>query len=146
MVDPAYQPFLRKANGGSCDLTVRVLVEAGSLPDRRGLSRMFAGPSWSMCADGEDRLILLDPPGVSRHPLWAARLDRDFVRVHVFCGERLKRRSGAATVLENPLKYPLDQILLMYALSRRRGAILHAAGVGIRGRAFLFAGPSGAGT
>jgi hypothetical protein len=45
----------------------------------------------------------------------------------------------------NPLAYPADQVLLMYLLARRCGAIFHAAGFGWRGCGFVFLGRSGAG-
>lgn len=47
--------------------------------------------------------------------------------------------------LINPVSYPLDQVLLMYALTKKQGVILHAAGMKSGGKGFLFAGRSGAG-
>ncbi len=44
-----------------------------------------------------------------------------------------------------PLVYPLDQLLLMYFLARRKGILTHAAGIARRGKAFIFPGVSGAG-
>ena len=41
--------------------------------------------------------------------------------------------------------YPLDQLLLMHFLARRRGILTHAAGVVENGRSFIFTGASGAG-
>ncbi len=51
---------------------------------------------------------------------------------------------GEFTV-KNPLLYPLDQLLLMHLLSRREGAIIHAAGLALQGRGYIFPGKSGAG-
>ena len=48
-------------------------------------------------------------------------------------------------IVSNPVHYPLDQLLLMYTLAQREGALLHAAGVDIQGQGFIFPGKSGAG-
>jgi hypothetical protein len=45
----------------------------------------------------------------------------------------------------NPIGYPLDQLLLMYALAGRGGACMHAAAVDVDGVGYLFPGRSGAG-
>ena len=47
--------------------------------------------------------------------------------------------------LWNPVRYPLDQLLLMNHLAPRGGAIVHAAGVVIQGKAIVLPGRSGAG-
>jgi hypothetical protein len=47
--------------------------------------------------------------------------------------------------LDNPVCYPLDQLLLMYFLATRQGVLTHAAGVVRGGKAMIFPGCSGAG-
>ncbi|MDV2496322.1 MAG: hypothetical protein RX316_08960 [bacterium] len=47
--------------------------------------------------------------------------------------------------LENPLRYPLDQILTIQLLAFERGMLLHACGVVDEGRGYCFAGASGRG-
>ncbi len=47
--------------------------------------------------------------------------------------------------LENPLRYPLDQVLTINLLARGRGLLLHACGVLDAGRGYCFAGESGRG-
>jgi hypothetical protein len=39
----------------------------------------------------------------------------------------------------------VDQILLIYFLSQREGALIHAAGIDINGKGYIFPGKSGAG-
>ena len=39
----------------------------------------------------------------------------------------------------------MDQILLMYILARKHGALIHAAGIDVHGRGYIFPGKSGAG-
>jgi hypothetical protein len=50
-----------------------------------------------------------------------------------------------AVSIANPVRYPLDQILLMHTLANREGAIVHAAGLELDGIGLLFPGESGAG-
>ena len=45
----------------------------------------------------------------------------------------------------NPISYPLDQVLLMYALADREGIFMHAAAVESNGKGYIFPGKSGAG-
>ncbi|HAM50351.1 MAG TPA: hypothetical protein DCP92_06510 [Nitrospiraceae bacterium] len=52
---------------------------------------------------------------------------------------------GGEKVVRNPFVYPLDLLILMYALAWREGIIAHAAGVVMRGRGYVFPGRSGTG-
>ena len=54
-------------------------------------------------------------------------------------------RGEDARPLPNPVCYPLDQLLLMNHLASRGGAIVHAAGLELEGRALVFPGVSMAG-
>ena len=44
-----------------------------------------------------------------------------------------------------PFVYPLDQILMINLLGRKRGILVHSCGIGIRDQGLLFIGSSGAG-
>lgn len=94
-----------------------------------------------MWRDGSDRLLVLQPPAFAE-PLWTARLNAGFTRVEIGC------RPLAVPVSVQPyypVRYPLDQLLLMHYLAGREGLIVHAAGVVIAGRGYIFPGRSGAG-
>ena len=97
--------------------------------------------SWSLFSDGVYLRLTLHPPAKPQ-PFWTAVFNR---RVHVVdyyaspvIGDETRR-------IENPIRYPLDQLLLMYRFAGRRGVLVHAAGMVHQGRAYLFAGASGAG-
>jgi hypothetical protein len=47
--------------------------------------------------------------------------------------------------LRDPLGYPLNQVLMILLLSRRKGIMLHACGIDDRGYGYLFLGNSGHG-
>jgi hypothetical protein len=143
---PAYQTFFRKSHDGPPDVEAWVIPaeEGAPLPPEPKI--LFdSGKSWMMCADADDYLIIFNSGGARAEPLWRARMSRDCSRVTVYCGKELLREKSGVTRVVNPVSYPLDQILIMYALARRRGAILHAAGILVNGNGFIFPGRSGTG-
>lgn len=142
--DPAYIGFL-KDNGNGRE-TVDVAIELEGAPGTEGLSVLFeSGSSWSMLTDGGDYFVSFSPASLGGGPLWIARFSPDVKAVTVHCSERLVKRSEEGLSVVNPVRYPLDQILLMYLLSLKRGVILHAAGIDVEGRGYIFPGRSGSG-
>jgi len=92
----------------------------------------------------------------SREPHTVARSDQDTTKVIVHLDERVFRVNAntatgdespvpADAVFLDPVRYPLDQLLLMNHLASRGGVIVHAAGAVIDGRGLVFPGVSGAG-
>ncbi|MBW1744439.1 MAG: hypothetical protein JRJ47_13575 [Deltaproteobacteria bacterium] len=143
--DPAYGPFFREASNKSevVDTTIRLLL--GDMPGIHKQTEMFdSGQAWSMFRHHDEYRIKFQPPTFEA-PLWLARIDRSFSEVIVYCGKKLVSNNNGKTVVSNPVCYPLDQILLMYVLAQREGALLHAAGIDIKGRGYIFPGKSGAG-
>ncbi|MDA2916803.1 hypothetical protein MYX64_08205 [Nitrospinae bacterium AH_259_B05_G02_I21] len=66
----------------------------------------------------------------------------DFTRGNLYV---LRPESRGRPYLENPLGYPLDQILTIQLLAQGRGLLLHACAVLDEGRGYCFAGVSGRG-
>ena len=144
--NPSYDPFFSRSNKGRPDIRVAILPLGPDAPDLRTLTQIFdSGRSWEMFTDGDEYVIAFDSAGFRPMPFWLARANRDFSRVTVYCGEELTQVRDGVTAISNPVCYPLDQILLMYVLAPRGGALIHAAGVDIDGRGCIFPGPSGAG-
>jgi hypothetical protein len=73
-----------------------------------------------------------------------ACVSADTRRVQLF-DLRVGGEGGQKKKIVLPFGYPFDQLLMMHYLARRRGLLAHAAGMVHRGRAYLFAGASGAG-
>jgi len=110
------------------------------------MTRVFdTDQSWSMFLDRDQYVLIHNPERTAEGALWAARFKRDVPEVAVTCGEKFIRKRGGRQCIINPISYPLDQLLLMHVLATREGAVLHAAGLNVGGRGFLFLGPSGAG-
>lgn len=145
--EPAYPSFFRKANkeGNPETIKINVRLESGNMPNTEALTKIFdSGQSWAMYQDGEVYWIARKPP-IYETPLWVARFDRDITEVTVYCGKKLISERDRKRVISNPIRYPLDQLLLMYILAQNHGAVIHAAGIEINGNGFIFPGRSGAG-
>jgi len=140
-----YKSFVGRGDEGPADIDIKIRVELGKMPKMKDLKEVFsAGQAWSMYRDGQDYWMALNPPAF-KEPLWMAKMDRTFTRVVVRCSEELISSRNGEILISDPVCYPLDQILLMHILAQRRGALIHAAGIGINGMGYLFPGKSGAG-
>ena len=144
--DPAYRFFLRAPDTSSDVIPVPIRLTFDEPPDVEGLPLVFdTGDAWKAYRDGDDVVLRIQAPtGFGEH-LWVVRLSADGLPHDLFCGSAWVNRHGDRTVLTNPLRYPLDQILMMYLGARRSCMIVHAAGLHRGGVGALFAGVSGAG-
>ena len=114
---------------------VDVRTEVNPSPPVAARDLFRAEGAWSIGREGGDYLLALDPGGAGSTPLASARFAPGMDAVTIFASESPLRH----------LVYPVDQILMMYALAHRGGVMLHAAGVGIEGRGYAFCGRSRAG-
>ncbi len=143
--DPAYTSFLKQTGGENFGpVDIKICLEPGP-QDTEGLTQIFdSDQSWSMYEKGEHYFI-------SRYshdyetPFWLAKIHRDLTEATLYYSDVLLGEDNGRMTLQNPVSYPLDQILLMYLLSQRQGALIHAAGIDINGKGLIFPGTSGAG-
>ncbi|MEW6584090.1 MAG: hypothetical protein AB1442_00590 [Nitrospirota bacterium] len=142
--DSAYESFLLPvSNLGSPDIEID--LKAMNAPYPRFTPYIFdSGQSWSMSRQDDDYYIVYKAP-VSDRPVWFAETNGDFTKITVFCNTDLENYPQETGVIANPVRYPLDQIILMYYLAKRRGILIHAAGIEIKEKGYIFAGRSGAG-
>lgn len=144
--DSSYQSFLDCTSAASAPVCADVFLHAGDLAVPGGARRLFdTEESWSLYRDDADYLLCLRPAAERAVPLWTARFCLEQARVDVFCGKAWFREIDGQTVVRNPVHYPLDQLLLIYFLSRQRAVLVHAAGASLGGRGVIFPGRSGAG-
>ncbi|MFH2108234.1 MAG: hypothetical protein ABII93_06155 [Chrysiogenia bacterium] len=143
--NPLYRSFLSRhlQDAGGREIDIR--LHTGQFPPAEKMEKIFdTRESWSLFREKNDLRILFRSPRLAE-PLWAARFDRRASRVEYYCPP-LQPLPGKRTIeMLCPLAYPLDQLLLMYYFARRRGILIHAAGMVHRGQAFIFSGASGAG-
>jgi hypothetical protein len=144
--DSAYRDFLTPPDNSLDVVPVPIRLTFDEPPDVEALPLLFdTGEAWQAYREGDAVVLRIKAPvGFGKH-LWVVRLGADGLPHDLFCGSAWVNRSGDQTVLTNPLRYPLDQILMMYLGASRRSVIIHAAGLHRAGVGVLFAGVSGAG-
>ena len=125
------------------DTVIRVEIEEGNAAPPFGSRQTFdTGSAWSAYAlEGDDTAIVMARPAEREKPLLSARFDAGVTRVKVVCSPELAVDGRFYT----PLRYPLDQLLMMQRLAREGGAIIHCALLDVGGVAVICPGVSGAG-
>ncbi len=137
---PEYAPFRMAAStADDADLLLRL--------HREPVAPVGAGVScgtWTLCREGVVRRIIwhADQPEA---PRWAARFTPGDREVPVACAGDVARDQPGKGGRYSPFRYPMDQLLLMYALAERGLGIVHAAGWVKDGVGWVAAGRSGAG-
>ncbi len=141
---PLFRPFLSAAE---CADAISVRLDPAGVPETGAFLKWRVSPDaliWFR--DGDDYLIEHRAPEPAGGTEWLARFNPRFeTDVVVHCGERLLAEMDGRAAVHPPFGTPLVQLLLTYYLSSRHGALHHATGAVINGRAFLFPGRSGAG-
>ena len=140
-----YESFVMPSGEHPGMIRVDLDLKIGGLPELRPSELLFDGRSWSLYRDGTGYLIALSARAPDVPPAWIARIDSSFSQGTVFCDELLIQNENEVRSLVNPVLNRLDQLLLMYLLARRQGALIHAAGAVVNGGGFVFTGRSGAG-
>lgn len=141
--DPRYTGFLNAPSDAKADV---IEVELGfDAPSFEGLPVLFdTGDAWRAYRDGEDILIDMAPPEVPGR-LWTARLRADRRHISIYCGEPLVAGTPDDRQIRNPVRYPLDQILMLGILPSLGRLVVHGAGASRGGVGLGFPGYSGAG-
>ena len=142
---PLYDEFL--ADIVSPD--IEIAVTATPPPDLGRATCLFdTGATWSLSAEGARRFLSMAPPPYRDRPLWVAATDARYARVNLHCSARLVGRDEGGGYFRNVVQYPLDQLLVIHALTTSNRLLVHAAGAVVRGESEVvvaFPGRSGAG-
>jgi len=143
--EPAYRPFLITENNYTGPVDIQIHIRSGCMPGIEKMKKIFdSGQSWSMFQNGDNFWLVLGSTSF-KEPFLLAKINHDFTLSVVYLNEDFLNQRNGKRSLSNPAGYPLDQILLMYILARRHGALLHASAIDINGRGYIFPGKSGAG-
>jgi|WetSurMetagenome_2_1015567.scaffolds.fasta_scaffold07409_4 hypothetical protein len=141
-----YQPFIKKTASDSASITFNIRLELHDIPDTGNMKKIFdTDDSWSMYKDDNDYIIALNPPALKKQIVWLARFNESFSETVVYCSDLLKRETDSGIKVLSPVLYPLDQLLLIHILAQNQGALIHAAGIELYGKGYIFPGRSGAG-
>ncbi len=145
--DEAYRPFLvsrPEAPGLHPDIDVEVVLSAPTVPAGRQI--FDSGTAWSAYVDelGYRLVVRWSGPGGG---LTVARCTPDTSRVvaHYTGAGGDSPALGPTAAIDDPVRYPVDQLLLMGHLAVRGGVIVHSAGLVLGGAGLVFPGVSGAG-
>ncbi len=134
-----YEEFLVDAFPEPPDIQVDIHSLSAAPVDFARYKRIFdSQQSWSLYRGETDYLLSLDPTSSNKAPAWVAVFDPAVTRMKVLLGAE----EGGPY---DPLRYPLDQLLLVYYLARRSGLLVHAAAARFGDRALVFPGKSRAG-
>lgn len=144
MENPHYRDFF-----GACEKSAHadhltIDLVCGDLPVIAEATRIFDTiDAWSLYRD-RGGFWLRSPLAADQQPYWIARFESGATRAELYIRTAGDDSRHEDTILL-PFSYPLDQLLLMYFLAARGGALVHAAGMIEADSAYLFAGVSGAG-
>jgi hypothetical protein len=142
-----YGPFITETiSSGEGSVNIDLGIETNTFPDVRKMTKIFDTMElWSMFRSGDEYFWVDATESSPRESTCIARFQRRPERVAVYCRERIASAIDGQKAINNPFVHPLDQLLMMYALAERDGAILHACAVELNGNGFLLPGRSGAG-
>jgi hypothetical protein len=147
--EAAYESFLlpqgRPYDGHS---VIDISVMAGPAPANVSPIVFDSGGVWTMQVEGAGYRLGFHREGSHAcHTIACADADTTRVRVYVDQDEALVRIQAASPSGRrlSPVRYPLDQLLLMNHLAKLGGIIIHGAGAVLGGKAIVLAGASGAG-
>lgn len=141
--DAVYAPFVSDAQNAT-ELRVPTRLEVGALPDLNGMKKLFdSGVAWSLFRNGSSIAIQVYAHHLGR-PILVARVENPEGATSVQIDFAATGTGDLRTVL-NPLRYPVDQVILMHLLASRRGVLVHCAGLTVDGAGIIFPGRSGAG-
>jgi len=144
--DQAYHPFENPETEIGKEPDITIDLQVGTTPDVVGRIKIFEDDeSWSVFRIDDEYLLCFQPSKHGEEALWMARYPKDCSHVLVHCSEKLIDIRDGKQHLLNPVRYPLDQHLVMYHLSQMDGALIHASGWVINGKGYIFPGRSGAG-
>lgn len=129
------------------DDDVQLKLSLGQCPGMSGLRLVFdTGDAWRAFSDEDSTVFSMPAPAGREGCLWSVRVAKSGMPWELFWStDFVNRQSTDRIELINPLRYPLDQILVMHFLAQRKGMIVHSAGFHRDGVGAFFAGVSGAG-
>jgi len=144
-VDPLYNSFLNLDGPADPDFRVKILPRLDAGRPLQGTRVFAAADVYEVFRREGSGQLAWKHPKRSGEYLVLVETDRDCRNMVMHCHEDLVLERADRTILANPLRYPVDQLLLMLILARRQGAVIHSAGINFFGRTCLFPGISGAG-
>jgi len=129
----------RKVSADSHQAQLTLRVHHGSVPEFKERKKIFdSGETWAFFRSRGKYILQDESLDEGLSPQKLVILESGFKSGDIYF------RNGQldSISLADPLLYPLNQILMILLLSRRRGIYLHACGIDDNGRGYLFLGNS----
>jgi hypothetical protein len=143
--DSSYLPFLDAHVGReACLSTIEITVVDAPVSANESPVIFETGGAWMMQAEDQGYRLSFHREG-SRLFHTVACSDASTSRVQVYARQDEVGPESPPDSPPSPVRYPLDQLLLMNHLAPLGGVIAHAAAAVVEGRALVFPGASGAG-
>jgi hypothetical protein len=143
--DIAYRKFWLEGDFQTAGICYDVDLHVEALPDLIGKEKIFdTRESWSMFRQGDDRWMVFNPSHFEE-PIRIVRFSEDFSTIDLYLNPKFAAHKKGRRVVDNPLHYPVDQLLLMYIMAIHGGILIHGAGAAHDFGGVVFAGQSGAG-
>ncbi len=143
--DPCYLPFQVASDSRAPDSsTIDIEVLDYPAPANPSPEYFDTGGEWMAQIEDEGYRLNLFGDGEGNFSM-VARSNSETTRVVVHAPLEETSSPPPAGQLADPVRYPLDQLLMMNHLALRGGVIVHAAAAVIQGKALVFPGVSGAG-
>jgi hypothetical protein len=96
---------------------------------------------WSLYHLNGKNVFALKSPTFGPRPYRIAVFDSGFRKGKVY-NNKPESKKSTEDLLDNPLEYPLSEVLMICLLSQGTGLLVHACGIDDSGRGYLFAGNS----
>ena len=143
--DPCYLPFQVGSDYSASDFsTIDIEVLDYPAPANPSPQYFDTGGEWMAQIEDDGYRLNLFGDGQGNFSM-VARSNAETTRVVVHAPLEATSSPPPPGQLADPVRYPLDQLLMMNHLALRGGMIVHAAAAVIQGKALVFPGVSGAG-
>ncbi len=142
----SYAPFLtEKTVSGAGALTIDAVLSTKDFPSTEAFTVILEDcGSWAMLVDGDEHFLVVNP-SLAGGPESLVCFNPLSAKAVVYCGDIGVVEVGGKKMVRNPITYPVDQLLVMYMLAERKGALIHSSGVDFNGHGYMLLGKSGAG-
>ncbi|MBN1628559.1 MAG: hypothetical protein JW990_02230 [Thermoleophilia bacterium] len=144
-VEIAYSGFrVSRGDKGLSSSSIDLQVTGSPAPPNESAVLFDCGGTWTLQSEGAGYRLNLYRGGNGVPPLIVCSNEETTKAVIHICGSGVVTGVPDAPLI-HPVRYPVDQLLLVNHLALRGGAVIHAAGAIVDGRALVFPGSSGAG-
>jgi len=139
-----YKKFISFENNDPIDVTCKIELENFVIRNDMKEINTYAGNLWVLYSDDQEAFIFSKLYETAFPPL-VLHFVNEFNEVGIYSSKDNVIAIDGSQFIQNVFTKPLDQLLIMYSLVKKSGLMLHAAGVEIDGKGFIFPGVSGLG-